>query len=154
MAKKRKAKQSRKQGKKQRRALGGNALIGTFAGGVVGKVVERLIVNEIEGFIRPHLGKRGRNGTARDGADDDAAGRLLTVLADGGCKDIPHLLTETRLGLSKLLHALQTLRDFRLINVAGEAGEETIEVTRRGAHAATALRKNQIHDEAARLLAP
>ena len=149
--KKKKSKQDRKDRKKQSRMVGGNALLGTFAGGVVGKVVERLIVNEIEGFLRP-LRKAGKAEAGKNG-EDDIAGRLLAVLADGGCKDIPHLLAETRVGLSKLLHALQTLRDFRLVNFVGEPGEEVIEVTRSGAHTATSLRKNHIHDEAARLLA-
>ena len=150
--KKKKAKQDRKDRKKQRRIVGGNALLGTFAGGVVGKVVERLIVNEIEGFLRPHLRRAGKAEAGKNG-EDDIAGRLLAVLADGGCKDIPRLLAETHVGLSKLLHALQTLRDFRLVNFVGEPGEEVIEVTRSGAHTATSLRRNHIHDEAARLLA-
>ena len=148
--KKKKAKQDRKDGKKHGRMLGANALLGTFAGGVAGKVVERLIVNEIEAFLRPHL--RGRAKAARNG-EDDLAGRLLAVLADGGCKGIPQLLADTHMGLSKLLHALQTLRDFRLVNFVGEPGEEVIEVTRSGAQTVTSLRKNHIHDEAARLLA-
>ncbi len=149
--KKKKSKDDRKDRKKQRRAVAGNALLGTFAGGVVGKVFERLIVHEIEGFIQPLRAGRGKDKAAKNG-DEDVADRLLTVLADGGAKGIPQLVIETNLGLSKLLHALHTLRDFRLINFVGEPGEETVEVTRSGAQTVTSLRKNHIHDEAAKLL--
>ena len=152
MAKKKtKAKRVSKERKKQRRAVAGNALLGTFAGGVVGKVIERFIVNEIEGFVHPLRAKYGKKKPAANG-EEDVADRLLTVLADGGAKGIPQLVIETNLGLSKLLHALHTLRDFRLINFVGEPGEETVEVTRSGAHTVTSLRKNHIHGEAARLL--
>ena len=158
MAKKSKSKSKKKAGKKQRRAVAGNALLGTFAGGVVGKVFERLIVNEIEGFVKP-LRKHWRveeklglhNGAEQ--AEDDVASRLLTVLADGGPKGIPQLLEETNVGLSKLLHALHSLRDVRLINFVGEPGEECVEATRTGAQAATVLRKHDIQAQAAKLLA-
>jgi hypothetical protein len=162
MAKKQKnAKGKKKDRKKQGRAVRANALLGTFAGGVVGKVLERLVVNEIEGLLRPlrhpksgdkaHDDEDGGGGGG--GARHDVAGRLLTVLADGGPRDIPQLLTETNLGLSKLLHALHALRDFRLVNFVGGPGEETVEVTRSGSHAVTALRKNDIQAQAAKLLA-
>jgi hypothetical protein len=65
---------------------------------------------------------------------------------------VPQLLAETRLGLSDVLRALHSLRDFRLINFVGEPGEETVEVTRSGAQAATAIRANGIRSEAAHLL--
>jgi hypothetical protein len=147
------AKKDRKDRKKHRRAVAGNALLGTFAGGVVGKVAERLIVNEIESLIQPLRHKGHKEKAHANGQEDDVAGRLLTVLADGGSKPVAQLLVETQLGLSKLLHALQTLRDFRLVNFVGEPGEETVEVTRSGSHTVTALRKNHIHEEAAKLLA-
>lgn len=152
--KKQKSKQKRR--KKQRRALAGNALLGTFAGGVAGKVLERLIVQELETLIRP-LRKHWRhddgghakalpNGRLAPGSDgdDDPASRLLTVLAEGGPKGIPQLLGETNLGLSRLLHALHILRDFRLVNFVGEPGEEVVEVTRSGSGTVTVLRKNDI----------
>lgn len=151
--KKKKSKRDRKDKKKQRRAVAGNALLGTFAGGVVGKVAERLIVNQIETLIRPFRAKGGKDKALPNGQEDDVAGRLLTVLADGGCKAVPQLLTETNLGITKLLHALQTLRDFRLINFVGEPGDETVEVTRSGSQAVTALRRHHIQTEAANLLA-
>lgn len=149
-----KATAKKKDRKKQRRAVGGSALLGTFAGGVLGKVVERLIVHELEGVIQPfRKGKPVNQALANGDGEDDVASRLLTVLADGGSKGIPQLLTETNLGLSKLLHALHTLGDFRLINFVGEPGDETVEITRSGSQAATALRKNHIHEQAAKLLA-
>jgi hypothetical protein len=157
MAKKqKKAKGKKGGGKKQRRAVGGNALLGTFAGGVVGKVFERLIVNEIETVIRPLRKQWLHDKVHADGDkahDEDVASRLLTVLADGGPKGIPELLAETNVGLSKLLHALHMLRDVRLVNFVGEPGEETLEVTRSGAQAVTVLRKNDIQAQAAKLLA-
>lgn len=157
MAKKSKSKTTKKSGKKQRRAVAGNTLLGTFAGSVVGKVIERLIVNELEAFVKP-LRKHWRveeqlhlhNG---EKAEDDVASRLLTALADGGPKGIPQLLDETKLGLSKLLHALHALRDVRLINFVGEPGEECVEATHTGARAATVLRKHDIQAQAAKLLA-
>ena len=158
MAKKQKKSNGKKKDRKrQRRAVGANALLGTFAGGVVGKVLERLIVNELETVIRP-LRKHWRleQSLAANGdrpPEEDVANRLLAALADGGPKGIPQLLTETNLGLSKVLHALHTLRDFRLVNFVGEPGEETVEVTRSGSQAVTALRKNDIQAQAAKLLA-
>src|SRR5687767_7702034 len=111
MAKKKKGRSKGKKAdrKKQRRAVAGNALLGTFAGGVVGKVIERLIVNELEAVIKPlrkhwRVEKELSNGQKlADAEDDDVATRLLTVLADGGSKGIPQLLEETHLGLAKLL---------------------------------------------------
>ena len=153
---KNKSKAKKKGSRKQRGTLAGNALLGTVAGAVVGKVAERLIVNELEAFIGP-LRKHWRveeklqaNGKAEE---EDVASRLLTVLADGGPKGIPQLLSETNVGLSKLLHALHNLRDFRLVNFVGEPGDETVEVTRSGSQAVTALRKNHIQEQAAKLLA-
>jgi hypothetical protein len=52
-----------------------------------------------------------------------------------------------------MLHALHTLRDFRLINFVGEAGGETVEATRAGTDAAAVIRARDIRGEARKLLA-
>lgn len=157
MAKKSRSKAKKKSGKKQRRAVVGNVLLGTFAGSVVGKVIERLIVNEIEALVKPlrkHWHVEEKLGLHNgEKAEEDVASRLLTVLADGGPRGIPQLLDETNVGLSKLLLALHSLGDVRLIHFVGEPGEECVEATRTGARAATVLRKHEIQAQAAKLLA-
>ena len=154
MAKKNKKLKKKDRGKRGG-AVGGGALLGSFAGGVAGGVLERLIAKEIEGFIQPLRQKLAPEKSGENGhpEEEDVATRLLTVLADGGSKGIPQLLAETNLGLSKLLGALHTLRDFRLVNFVGEPGDETVEVTRSGSRAVTVLRKNHIQEQAAKLLA-
>lgn len=144
------AKKKKKKSKNGRRRLGQRAIIGTFAGGLVGKVVEKLLADTIRDFILPdhHRHKKKRHA---DG-DEDVAAELLQVLADGGPKPIPRLLADTKLALSPMLNALHTLRDFRLITFVGEPGDEVVEVTHTGAEAATVIRSNHIRSEANELL--
>ena len=131
------------------------AMLGTFAGGVFGKVVEKLLADTIRDFVIPdlHRHKRLRDGDGKPGHDEaDVASRLLAALADGGPKPVPRLLADTQLGLTPMLKALHTLRDFRLITFVGEPGDETVEATRAGTEAAAVLRARHIRAEAARLL--
>ena len=153
MAKKKK-KSKRGGVKKARKRVAAPAMLGTFAGGVLGKVVEKLLADTIRDFVRAdHHRHRKRHVDDGQGHDcDDVAARLLEALADGGPKAIPQLLADTSLGLSPMLTALHTLRDFRLVTFVGEPGGETVEVTRPGAEAATVLRSRQIRTEAARML--
>lgn len=152
------AKGKKKQRSKDKRGrdkgVAKRAMLGTFAGGVVGKVIEKIAADTIRDFIVPIYAKNGKHDDKhhKDG-EDDVAAKLLTALAEGGPKPIPQLLADTRLGLSSMLHALHTLRDFRLINFVGEPGDETVEATRAGTEAVTVLRAHHIRDEATKMLA-
>ena len=144
----------KKKGKKKDKRVANRAMIGTFAGGLLGKVVEKVLADTVIDYLglKDH-GKHGKNGKHHAGAEhEDVAAKLLEALAGGGPRSVPQLLADTHLGLSPVLHALQTLREFRLINFVGEPGEETVEVTRSGAQAVTVFKQTHIREEAARLL--
>src|SRR5687768_9478753 len=115
---------AKKKGKGKKRGSGkgklaGPAMIGTFAGGVLGKVVEKLLADTIRDFV---IADRFAHKKRKDKPDhdDDVAARLRTALADDGPKPIARLLIDTKLGLSPMLNALHTLREFRLISIVGE----------------------------------
>lgn len=149
---------AKKKGKGKKRGKGkaklaAPAMLGTFAGGVFGKVVEKLLADSIRDFVLPERHHHKKHDDQRD-RDHDVAARLLAALADNGPKPIARLLADTNLALSPMLHALQTLREFRLINFVGGDGVdcETVEVTRAGAETATVIRSNHIRAEAAKML--
>jgi hypothetical protein len=144
---KKKSKSGGKSGKKQ---LASRALLGTFAGGLAGKVVEKVLADMIEDFIRPAHHAHSKHRGGKD--DEDVAAKLLEALCVGGPRSIPQLLADTHLGLSPVLQALQSLRDFRLIHFVSDEGSEMIEVTRGGADAVTMVQQNHICDESAKLL--
>jgi hypothetical protein len=150
-----KAKKKGKGKKARHKHVAKRAMIGTFAGGLLGKVLEKILADSIRDFVLPKSnGKKHRDGHhGHKHEDEDVAARLLQALADGGPKPVPQLLADTHLGLSPTLHALQTLRDFRLIHFAGEPGEEIVEATRTGTTAVNVLRQHHIRAEAAKLLA-
>jgi hypothetical protein len=144
-------------GKKKRRGkrLTGKALAGTIAGGLLGKVLEKLLTDIVEDFVLPQHHKAKHAGGHDGGGHKhhrDVAALLLDALADGGPKPVATLLAETKAALTPALEALRTLREFRLINVIGADGEECVEATRSGAHAATVLRQSDIRHEAKKLL--
>jgi hypothetical protein len=65
---------------------------------------------------------------------------------------IPDLLESTRARLIPLLQALQDIQKFHLVEFEGERG--TVRLTAVGAKTATVAQKNDIRDEAERLLEP
>ena len=136
---------------KKNKKVASRAMIGTFAGGLFGKVVEKVLADTILDYVHPkHHHKHAK--AHADANGEDVAARLLEALSGGGPRSIPQLLADTHLRLSPVLHALQTLRDFRLINFVGEPGEESVEVTRSGAETVTVFKQTHIREEAARLL--
>jgi len=139
----------KKKGKSGKR-VGKTAMLGTFAGGLAGKVIEKVLADTIHDFIHPSRHKHGKR-HERNG-EDDVAAKLLETLAADGPRSIPQLLSDTHLGLSPVLCALQTLREFRLIHFVEESGCETVEVTRSGADTLTVFRQNHIREQAAKLL--
>jgi hypothetical protein len=150
-----KSKKNGGKGKKKHRGKGfvGNALVGTFAGGLLGKVLEKVMADVVEDFVLPHHGKGRHDKNGHDHEHDrDVAEVLLAALADGGPKPVAQLLAETQARLTPTLEALRTLREFRLITIVGADGEECVEATRSGAHAATVLRQSDIRHEAKKLL--
>ena len=152
---------SKKKGGKGKKKHGGakrfvsSAVAATFAGGLLGKVFEKVVADVVEDFVLPHHGKGHHDEKERGDRhkrDRDVAALLLTALADGGPKPVAQLLAETEAGLTPTLEALRTLREFRLINIVGADGDECVEATRSGAHAATVLRQGDIRHEAKKLL--
>jgi hypothetical protein len=153
------AKSKKKGGKGKKKHVGkgfvSSAVAATFAGGLLGKVVEKVMADVVEDFVLPRHGKGHRDGNDRGHGhkrDRDVAALLLRALADGGPNPVAQLLGETQAGLTPTLEALRTLREFRLINIVGADGEESVEATRSGAHAATVLRQGDIRHEAKELL--
>jgi hypothetical protein len=153
------AKSKKKGGKAKKKhgvrvgGLASTAAVGSFAGGVLGKIIERLLADLAEDFVLPHHHKsKHKDGHDAKHGHDDVAALLLTQLADGGPKPVAQLLAETKAGLTPMLEALRTLREFRLINVVGEDGEECVQATRSGAQTATVLRQSEIRHEAKKLL--
>ena len=150
-----KGKKKGKSGKSGKKRLANHALVGTFAGGLLGKVVEKVLAETvIDALGIKRVAQKSHHGDNKGDKKihDDVAARLLEALAAGGPRSIAQLLADTHLSLSPVLHALHTLRDFRLIHFVGEEGAETIEVTRSGAETVTIFRQNHIREEAAKLL--
>ena len=150
----------KKRGKRKKkgggRGLASTAVVGSFGAGLFGKVIEKVLADFAEDLVLPrHHKSKHRDGHGHDDTKHghgDVAALLLTALADGGPKPVAQLLSETKAGLTPMLEALRTLREFRLIHVVGESGEECVEATRSGAHTATALRQSEIRHEAKKLL--
>jgi hypothetical protein len=133
-------------------------MLGTFAGGLVGKVLEKILADSIRDFVIPKSnGKKhhgGHHGHKHEDDADDVAAKLLLALADGGAKSIPRLLADMHVGLSATLHALQTLQEFHLIQFAGDRDDDqVVEATRGGQRVVNVLRQHHIRSEAAKLLA-
>src|SRR5688500_14051866 len=103
MAKGNKAKSSKKRGRK----VANRAMIGTFAGGLLGKVVEKVLADTILDYVHPkRLAKWGKHAEhPADSIGEDVAAKLLEVLAGGAPRSIPQLLADTHLRLSPVLHA-------------------------------------------------
>jgi predicted transcriptional regulator len=83
------------------------------------------------------------------GADDTAA-KLLKCLCARGPQSIPELIEATGEGLTPVLQALQTVRDFRLVEFV-DAGD-LVTLTPMGSKTVTVVQKEGIREQAARLL--
>lgn len=81
-----------------------------------------------------------QRGAPPDQNDQDLESRVLAILADEGRKSIADLVSATQVKLSAVLQVLRVLRDFGLVTLVGEPGDEMVEATRSGARTAIAIR--------------
>ena len=72
------------------------------------------------------------------------------MLAERGQLAIPDLLSSTRAGLTRLLHAIRDLQQFQLIEFLPEGN--LVGLTGAGSKTATAVKSNEIRSSASRLL--
>ena len=75
---------------------------------------------------------------------------MLRVLAEHGPKPVSELVELTGAGLSPLLEAMQTVREFRLVEFVEDVA--VAQLTDAGSRTVTVLRKDDIRDQAHRLL--
>jgi hypothetical protein len=151
MAKKHKR---RKKNKKQGAGGGG----GVFGEDLVREILGNFVGNLMsDGLVAAAAAKFGsRNGTGNgdrqqaDSSPRDLAAEVLRVLAEQGPKPVSELVELTGAGLSPLLEALGTARDFRLVEFVEEGS--VAQLTDAGNRTVTVLRKDDIREQAQRLL--
>ena len=80
----------------------------------------------------------------------DLAADVLRLLAEQGPKPVSELVELTGAGLSPLLEALHTVRDFRLVEFVEEG--TVAQLTDSGNRTVTVFRKDDIREQAQRLL--
>jgi hypothetical protein len=80
----------------------------------------------------------------------DIASEVLRVLGESGPRSIAELITETGTGLSPLMRALRDSRDFRLVELVGDA--DVVQLTPAGSRVASALRRDAIEADGRKLL--
>ena len=145
------AKGKRKRGKK---AKGGNAADGAInsfwlqlARETIGNFAGQLMADGAEKCVAP-----GGTGVKGEQEECDVAADVLRVLCESGPKSIAELLTESGTGLTPLLNALRTAREFRLIEVTG-AEDDVVQLTASGTRTASMLRREQIEVDGMKQLA-
>jgi hypothetical protein len=72
------------------------------------------------------------------------------VLADRGPLTVPDLLTSTRARLTELLHAIQDLQQFHLVEFLSDS--HTVQLTSTGSRTATACHAQEIRSAASERL--
>ena len=143
--------------KRKKQAMKWGAASGVLAG-LAGDVLLKVASGVVDEYVAPHLkwGSKNSKKKSVDGAQGsggettDVAARLLRVLAERGPQTIPDLLTHTEARLVDLLHALQDVREFRLVEFVGD--DNRIRLTAVGDRTATVLSKQDIRREADILL--
>ena len=133
-----------KRRKRNRGANGSNYWGTELTGEFFGNFLGQLAASGVEHFAKRAQEKPG------DHRERDVSAKLLRVLCEQGPKSIPDLIESTGAGLSDLLHSLQSVRDFRLVEFVGEG--EMVQLTRAGSQTVTVLQKDGMRREAARLL--
>ena len=144
------AKGKRKRGKKAKAGDARNAAINSFwlqlARETIGNFAGQLMADGAEKCVAPGSGGKG------DDAECDLAADVMRVLGESGPKPIAELLTESAQGLTPLLNALRTLREFRLIEITGTE-EDIVQLTGSGTRTASLLRREQIEHDGMKQLA-
>ena len=144
------AKGKRKRRKKAKAGDARNGAINSFwlqlARETIGNFAGQLMADGAEKCVAPGASGKG------DNAECDVAADVMRVLGESGPKPIAELLTESGQGLTPLLHALRTLREFRLIEITG-AEEDVVQLTGSGTRTASLLRREQIEHDGMKQLA-
>jgi hypothetical protein len=70
----------------------------------------------------------------------DVPARLLRIVAEQGPRSIAEIVAMTGLSLVATLQGLDVLKNFGLVSMVGEPGDQKIEATRSGRSTATAIR--------------
>jgi len=135
----------RKRKKKDRGKNGSGGAGGGIALAAVGNVIGNMLGQLMADGVGAITAKQAK----ATGADDTAA-QLLKVLAERGPQSIPDLIEATGAGLTPVLHALQTVRDFRLVEFATEGDLVTLTAT--GNKTVTVVQKESIRRQASRML--
>lgn len=86
----------------------------------------------------------------QDDSEADSATLVLRSLCNNGPLTIAELVNDTKLALSDLLDTLITVREFELISFVGE--DARVQITAAGSKTVTAAAKNDIREEAAKML--
>ena len=117
-----------------------------LAGEVLGNVLSQAVNQAADKYLNKGSKKKGAEGDAKP----DVATRLLKALAERGPLPIPELLERTSAPLAKMLHALQDLREFRLVEFVGD--DDRVQLTPVGGRTATVLGKAAIRRNVAAVL--
>ena len=144
------AKGKRKRGKKGKSGGGQNGAVNSFwmqlARETIGNFAGQLMADGAEKCVAP--GATGKGGEE----ECDVAADVLRILGESGPRSIAELLTDAEAGLTPLLQALRTLREFRLVEITG-AEEEVVQLTGSGTRTASLLRRGQIEHDGMKQLA-
>jgi hypothetical protein len=145
------AKGKRKRGKKAKGGNAANGAINSFwlqlARETIGNFAGQLMADGAEKCVAP-----GGTGGKGEQKECDVAADVLRVLGESGPKPIAELITEAEAGLTPLLTALRTLREFRLIEITG-AEEDVVQLTSSGTRTASLLHREQIEHDGMKQLA-
>ena len=140
----------RKKNKKQR---GGDGVFGEdLVREILGNFVGNLMSDGLVAAAAARFGSSNGNGDGQQASSPprDLAADVLRVLAEQGPTPVSELVELTGAGLSPLLEALRTVRDFRLVEFVDEGA--VTQLTDAGSRTVTVLRKGDIREQAHRLL--
>ena len=144
------AKGKRKRGKKGKGGKARNGAVNSFwlqlARETIGNFAGQLMADGAEKCVAS-----GPSGTG-DEKECDVAADVMRVLGESGPKPIAELITETEAGLTPLLNALRTLREFRLVEITG-AEDDVVQLTGSGTRTASLLHREQIEHDGMKQLA-
>ena len=142
----------RKKNKKQGGGGGvfGEDLIREILGNFVGNLMSDGLVAAAAAKFGSRNGNSNGDGQQADSQPRDLAAEVLRVLAEQGPKPVSELVELAGAGLSPLLEALGTVRDFRLVEFVEEGS--VAQLTDAGNRTITVLRKDDIRHQAQRML--
>ena len=145
-------KNKRKKNKKQGGGGGGGVFSEDLVREILGNFVGNLMSDGLGAVAAARLA--GGNGAGAlpppPPPPHDLAADVLRVLAEQGPKPVSELVELTGAALSPLLQALHTVRDFRLVEFVEEGS--VAQLTDAGSRTVTVLRKDDIREQAQRLL--